>query len=349
MHVDFLQDNMKHVLSGGTWHDPDAQKWVKAGPDVLEYFDTHPHQRCLLGFPDMKSKVVSAVQLPRPMEATHSIDWDKTEAAKYKSATIPQRGMQFYAATFCRAANGDKAKVGSHTIIKYGQEYQTGCVKEVLVPIQDQCKASHIVVSIFEILPGLHPQLHVPHIRYPTPEQNKVLIPFDIICTINIQYDCPAFGCNLTSLVVEKQECMLTLWVKTFVEHASMNIYVINMSSIHNYQWIKAAIPSVLYDKIYMPLILDLNCLHAKAAQVLQSKKDGKLAGDFKMSHEPSSMEPDLSQPKKRQPICGNGKGNGKAQTNANSWPKHAKHLKFLTTDGMTADFTPSLAIGFLA
>lgn len=195
MHVDFLQDNMKHVLSGGTWHDPDAQKWVKAGPDVLEYFDTHPHQRCLLGFPDMKSKVVSesilmsgsmhcsilmkgAAQLPRPMEATHFIDWDKTEAAKYKSATIPQRGMQFYVATFCRAANRDKAKVGSHTIIKYGQEYQTGCVKEVLVPIQDQCKASHIVVSIFEILPGLHPQLHVPHIRYPTPEQNKVLIPF---------------------------------------------------------------------------------------------------------------------------------------------------------------------------
>lgn len=149
----------------------------------------------------------------------------------------------------------------------------------------------------------------------------------DIICTINIQYDCPAFGCNLTSLVVEKQECILTLWVKTFVEHASMNIYVINMSSIHNYQWIKAAIPSVLYNKIYMPLILDLNCLHAEAAQVLQSKKDGKLVGDFKMSHEPSSMEPDLSQPKKRQLICGNGKGNGKAQTNAKSVQSHAAPL----------------------
>jgi hypothetical protein len=52
------QDNVKHVVSGGTWHDPNAHKWVKVGPGVLEYFNTHPHQRRLLGFPNMEPQTV---------------------------------------------------------------------------------------------------------------------------------------------------------------------------------------------------------------------------------------------------------------------------------------------------
>ena len=51
------QDNVKHVVTGGYWRDP-AGKWVKAGPSVIKYFDEHPYQRDLLGFPEMESPEV---------------------------------------------------------------------------------------------------------------------------------------------------------------------------------------------------------------------------------------------------------------------------------------------------
>ena len=34
------------------WCDPTTQKWVKAGPGVVEYFNIHPHQHRLLVSPD---------------------------------------------------------------------------------------------------------------------------------------------------------------------------------------------------------------------------------------------------------------------------------------------------------
>ncbi|KAI9571213.1 hypothetical protein HD554DRAFT_1998148, partial [Boletus coccyginus] len=221
-HLFAEQDNVMHVMSGGTWHDPTAQKWAKAGPGVVEYFNAHPHQRRLLGFPNMEPPKVARVGVVRP------IGWDETEVARcgIESATpAPQRGAQFYRATSFTAAQGDKTGVGTHVIIKYGSEYQIGCVKEVLVPVE-QRQATHVAISLFEFLPKLHPQLRVPCIRYPTPEQKKVISPLDVICTVNIQHDCPASSCNSTSTVPEKQERLLTSRTKNLVEHACTNAYV---------------------------------------------------------------------------------------------------------------------------
>ena len=47
------QDNVKHVVTGGFWYDSIMGKWVKAGPNIIKYFDEHPHQRRLLGFPSL--------------------------------------------------------------------------------------------------------------------------------------------------------------------------------------------------------------------------------------------------------------------------------------------------------
>lgn len=94
-----------------------------------------------------------------------------------ESATpAPQRGAWFYKAASFTAAQGDKTGVGTHVIIKYGSEYQIGCVNEVLVPVE-QHQATHVAISLLEFLPELHPQLHVPCIKYPMPEQKKVLSP----------------------------------------------------------------------------------------------------------------------------------------------------------------------------
>ena len=63
--------------------------------------------------------------------------------------------------------------------------------------------------------------------------------------------------CTSTRAVLEKQEHALTLQTKDLVNHAPINAYIIDTSSLHNYQWIKATVPHMLYDQIYVPLISD--------------------------------------------------------------------------------------------
>lgn len=74
------------------------------------------------------------------------------------------------------AAQGDKPKVGSHVVVKYGGQYHIGTVKEILVPFEQRL-TSHVVVTIWEFLPELHTQLRVPCIKYPAQEQNVVVPP----------------------------------------------------------------------------------------------------------------------------------------------------------------------------
>ena len=42
-------DIVKHVISGGFWHEPSLQKWVQAGPAVLTFLETYPDYAKLLG------------------------------------------------------------------------------------------------------------------------------------------------------------------------------------------------------------------------------------------------------------------------------------------------------------
>ena len=126
-----------------------------------------------------------AVHLPtcknanRNWEMIPPVDWKETWAAcclrLAPSAPRPQ-GNQFYQVTSFMAAEGDKPKVQSHVVIKLHNEYWIGTVREVLVPVK-KCLASHVVISLFEFLPGLHPCLRVPCIKYPTPEEMVIVPP----------------------------------------------------------------------------------------------------------------------------------------------------------------------------
>lgn len=99
-----------------------------------------------------------------------------------------------------------------------------------------------------------------------------------------------------------------------------MNTYIVNTSSIHNYQWIKAAVPSVLYDEIYAPLISDHTVLRVHAAQVLRSKKNKDQSGGTN-GDEPSSTE--LGVFKKSQKTRRKGKGKA-VPTNTQPVQPHA-------------------------
>ncbi|KAF8546246.1 hypothetical protein OG21DRAFT_1396496, partial [Imleria badia] len=65
----------------------------------------------------------------------------------------------------------------------------------------------------------------------------------DIVCTVNMQHDCINSHCNSTRVVPKKQEHLLTSRTKDLVNHTPTNSYIVNTSSLHNYRWIKAAVP----------------------------------------------------------------------------------------------------------
>ena len=191
---------MKHVVTGGVWHDPVAKKWVKAGPDITGYINEHPHQRHTLGFPIGESPEVGqylsslcyvlnsllmcpggAAHLPThtngngKLEIISPVDWMETQAARCIGPACPQ-GNLFYQVTSFTAAQGDKPKVQTHIIIKHHVGYRISAIKEILVPAEQRV-ASHVVISLLEFIADPHPRLRVPCIKYPTPEEFVIVPP----------------------------------------------------------------------------------------------------------------------------------------------------------------------------
>ncbi|KAH7885174.1 hypothetical protein F5I97DRAFT_1810575, partial [Phlebopus sp. FC_14] len=57
----------------------------------------------------------------------------------------------------------------------------------------------------------------------------------DIICIVNIQHDCSTSKCTFIRAVHEKQERLITSQIKDLVNHASTNVYIVNISLLYNY------------------------------------------------------------------------------------------------------------------
>ena len=53
-------DILKHIITGGFWYERDSQKWIRAGPFVLNFLSEHPAQARLLGidFDEFKDKPI---------------------------------------------------------------------------------------------------------------------------------------------------------------------------------------------------------------------------------------------------------------------------------------------------
>jgi len=349
-HLFAEQEGVRHVVSGGYWRDPTTRKWANAGPSVLQYISEHPHQHHFLGFPDIKSNqagkflstlmpvsnwylLTGTANLPthakgaRPSEIDLFIDWQETQAAQclqdVMEVTAP--ATRFQRAVSVTAQHGDKSKVQLHVVVKHNDGYQIGKITEILVPFQ-QHVASHIVISILDFLPELHPRLRVPCIRYPVPEHKIVVSPSvclfaswimsqliyrsqDVICVVNVQHDCVTSCCNSTRTVFEQQERLLSSRTKVLVNHTPTNAYVLNTHSLHNYQWILSAIPTSIRNQIRAPLITEHASLRLRAADLLRSKKAADIAPDPGNEADP----PPFDRSNKTCRTAGKGKGKAKA------------------------------------
>ena len=229
------QDHVKHIVTGGFWNNPLVRKWVKAGPAITEYINNHPHQCRLLGFPSGESPKVGkylssvhgmssnpltfsggAVHLPTHKNASGKpeiippVIWNETRAAcclRSAPGMLRPQGDRFYQVTSFTAAEGDRPKVQGHVIIKHHDAYRIGTIREILVPFETRL-TSHVTISVFEFLPGLHPRLRVPCLKYATPEEMVVVPPSVILVLITLYFMANAF---LRTLSVRSTSSMTVL------------------------------------------------------------------------------------------------------------------------------------------
>ena len=106
------------------------------------------------------------------------VNWKEIQAADCLCSLnmLQPQGNQFYKVTSFTATERDKPKVQGHIIIKHHARYWISTIKEILVPFESHL-ASHVTISLFEFLPGLHPHLHAPCLKYSMSEEIVVVPP----------------------------------------------------------------------------------------------------------------------------------------------------------------------------
>ncbi|KAH7905869.1 hypothetical protein BJ138DRAFT_1094753 [Hygrophoropsis aurantiaca] len=289
------QDRVKHIITGGFWRDPETKHWVNAGPDILKYIAEHPQQRQMLGLPGAESVDIGAARLPTQInkkgypETIPPIDWAETQAAPITDPTTQGHlsTTQFHAVKSFITREGDKASLRSHVIVSHNEGYRIGKITEILMPLE-QRTASHVVISLFEFASELHSHLRVPCLQVSVPEHKIIVIPENIICTVNVQHDCMKSDCNSTHQIFERQERLLTTRTKNMIDHKPTNSYVLNSYALHNYRWIAACIPPALHAQNATPFISDHSAARVQAAKLVRSKKAAET-----MDHEPESNAAD--------------------------------------------------------
>lgn len=127
-----------------------------------------------------------------------------------------------------------------------------------------------------------------------------------------MQHDCVNSHCDSTTAVPKKQERLITSQTKDVINHAPTNSYIVNTSSLHNYSWIRAAVPRGIYDQIYAPVTSDHMSVRLHAARLLRSKKGADEPADGKAKCDVGTLpaeHPAFDPPKRAR-----GKGKGKAE-----------------------------------
>lgn len=125
-HMFSQQDDVKHIVTGGFWLDPNTQSWVRAGIHVRTYMNDHPAQRRLMGIPEIPHKQPGATHLPARVvngkrEIIRPVEWQMTEVGKLSPSGINQiqATKPFYRVNSIVTTDGDKVYPGGYVILQH--------------------------------------------------------------------------------------------------------------------------------------------------------------------------------------------------------------------------------------
>ena len=139
-----------------------------------------------MGIPEIPYKQPGTIHLPAwvvngKREIICLVEWQMTEVGKLSPSGINQiqATEPFYHVNSVMATDGDKVYPGSYVVLQHPttSEQWIGRAIEILSHCNSPHTASHIVVSLLEILPNLHSCLQVLCLRETLPEQRVIVTP----------------------------------------------------------------------------------------------------------------------------------------------------------------------------
>ncbi|KAF8879795.1 hypothetical protein BD779DRAFT_1446717, partial [Infundibulicybe gibba] len=278
-----IHDRMKHIVFGGYWLDPISKRWIMGlicqikGTAKLSY---------------AKSKALGRIS-----------QWRQTQCALILGS-MSNPNDTFYKADNFISLHGDTAQINQNVIIDISGKLFVAKVIEILVPNDGTNLATKIGVQTFDFLPTLHSTLHLPCLQLS--DQKFVISPTNILCTINIQHDCPSGKCDGIKMIPITQERLEAKKTRHTVIHSDSNIFILNTHSLHNYEYIRAVVPPHLTPKL---LVEDADDIRRNAAKHIRESKTGPTMDDDIIDSQPEARAFETSSKNK-----GKGKVSGQQQ-----------------------------------
>ncbi|KAI6029918.1 hypothetical protein BKA83DRAFT_4030647, partial [Pisolithus microcarpus] len=270
-------DIIKHITTGGYWYEKNLQKWVRAGPFVLTFLSEHPMQARLLRIKldELKNESTDAAASKSKTRLSDAIRWQDTQCAKSGSVVDSSKldGLYFRGDALT-ARHGDKVKLNRNVIFTHAASnsgFSVGRVREILIDDAYHSIVKHIAIQLFEFELALHPSLHLPRLRLT--DQTLVISCMDIVCAVNLQHNCMDSKCIMLTPRATLQERVLTTRTKPVVHHEETPNYILNTFSIHNYAFIRAALPASLQETPLRVTAQNVQKVRSQAAQQIQQKR----------------------------------------------------------------------------
>ncbi|KAI6021802.1 hypothetical protein BKA83DRAFT_4055361 [Pisolithus microcarpus] len=149
--VSYFTFPISHILTGGFWYEPRVQKWVHAGPVVLNFLSEHREHAKLLGIkvpdedtPNTSGYITRVKAANGKTEVSKTVRWETTQCAQI-DASLPMSHRYFYQGESFVSKHGEKLKLGGHVICVNASAPSGFCVGRIAFS--------------FSIL---HPSLHLP-------------------------------------------------------------------------------------------------------------------------------------------------------------------------------------------
>ncbi|KZV67198.1 hypothetical protein PENSPDRAFT_584337 [Peniophora sp. CONT] len=310
------QEGLKHRLIGGWWLSEDGTTWMQSGSGIRGFFEKHPQLQLHMGWSVVKPPVPGSIRLalvkerqPRP--------WSETRAADAVNAAdfATRSAGQWTACMHFIAVSGDTCRIGSWvaanspTLMYVQDDGRTIFGRVLEIVISGANNDVLVTLDVYQPSKERHPVYSMPVLRRSFGEERTVILrPTDVNFDFNTQHDCLAAHCSATGERKIIQERIETDKVETFIVHAALDSYIVNLHALHNAHRIRRVFDRQLTAPIASsPTPQARRKLHdTLAAELRASVSASKAAKEADAAA--SALEAELRPPAKRKRI-GDGTG----------------------------------------
>ncbi|KAJ7159995.1 hypothetical protein C8R43DRAFT_1177588 [Mycena crocata] len=286
------QEGLKHRLTGGRWSVGENRDWQPAGPGVRHFLGSHPVLQKLLGWSEgkvLKHGGLKLAPLKRGQKKRIEYALNTTTAARALNFGTFIAQSVWEKCTLVVSESLDECLVGSWVFGKSTMEeascfncvlgvqsyshfaqgaVKCGRVSEILV---NSAGDSIVVLELFQVVSTRDEFFGMPVLVRRDSEVTFLIIPSkNVMFKFNVQHDCRTGKCEATGQRPHMQERVASDNTETFIEHNSLDRFIINTHAFHNAHLLRATLPRNLTAPI--PLFQDRRSKHNELAAELRSR-----------------------------------------------------------------------------